>query len=71
MKKQNIDFILNEGNTGQSHCQNTVSRKEAPDLAEAKSLSSVWKKKKHYQEEYGEKLPSEPPEERLLKMQIT
>lgn len=49
MKKQNIDFILNEGNTGQSHCQNTVSRKEesrrAPDLAEAKSLSSVWKKK--------------------------
>lgn len=75
MKKQNIDFILNEGNTGQSHCQNTVSRKEesrrAPDLAEAKSLSSVWKKKKHYQEEYGEKLPSEPPEETLLKMQIT
>lgn len=51
MKKQNIDFILNEGNTGQSHCQNTVSRKEesrrAPDLAEAKSLSSVWKKKKN------------------------
>lgn len=68
MKKQNIDFILNEGNTGQSHCQNTVSRKEAPDLAEAKSQCG---KKKHYQEEYGEKLPSEPPEERLLKMQIT
>lgn len=43
--------------------------RRAPDLAEAKSLSSVCKK--HYQEEYGEKLPSEPPEERLLKMQIT
>lgn len=57
----------------QSKQERRKQSRRAPDLAEAKSFSSVGKKKKkkHNQDENGEKLPSEPPEERSLKMQIT